>query len=130
MIGVAGTVLVVDDNPLNLELVNDVLTSAGFTVRQARTGEEALRSARELPPDLILLDIGLPGMDGYAAVRALKADPATRETITVALTAFAMPEDEARARDAGFDAYISKPLQTRSLAETVTRLMAGRARSP
>lgn len=129
MIKVAGTVLVVDDNPLNLELVNDVLTAAGFTVRQASSAEEALRSARELPPDLILLDIGLPGMDGYAAVRAFKADPATREIITVALTAFAMPEDEGRAREAGFDAYISKPVQTRSLSETVAQLMDARRHS-
>jgi len=130
VIRVAGTVLVVDDNPLNLELVHDVLSAAGFTVRQACSGEEALRSARELQPDLILLDIGLPGMDGYAAVRALRADPATRGILAVALTAFAMPEDEARAREAGFDAYISKPVHTRSLAETVARLMNARERSP
>ncbi len=129
MIRVAGIVLVVDDNPLNLELVHDVLSDAGFTVRQARSGEDALRSAREVVPDLILLDIGLPGMDGYAAVRALKMDPATRDTIAVALTAFAMPGDEARAREAGFDGYISKPVHTRSLAETVARLINGRGRS-
>jgi len=129
MIRVAGTVLVVDDNPLNLELVSDVLTAAGLTVRQASSGEEALRVARELPPDLILLDIGLPGMDGYAAVRALRADPATRGIITVALTAFAMPEDAARAREAGFDGYISKPVHTRSLAEVVAKLLSARRRS-
>jgi two-component system cell cycle response regulator DivK len=129
VIRVAGTVLVVDDNPLNLELVNDVLTAAGFTVRQASSAEEALRSARARPPDLILLDIGLPGMDGYAAVRALKADPVTREIVIVAVTAFAMPEDEGRARKAGFDAYISKPIQTRSLSETVAQLMDARRHS-
>jgi two-component system cell cycle response regulator DivK len=122
----AGTVLVVDDNPLNLELVDDVLTAAGFTVRLAGSGEEALRSAREQPPDLMLLDIGLPGMDGYAAVRALKADPKTREIVVVALTAFAMPQDEARAREAGFDAYVSKPVQTRTLSETVGQLIDAR----
>jgi two-component system cell cycle response regulator DivK len=129
VIRVAGTVLIVDDNPLNLELVNDVLTAAGFTVRQAGSAEEALRSARERPPDLILLDIGMPGMDGYAAVRALKADPTTREIVTVAVTAFAMPEDEGRARKAGFDAYISKPIQTRSLSGTVAQLMDARRHS-
>lgn len=123
MIRFAGAVLVVDDNPLNLELVDEVLTASGFTVRLAGSGEEGLRSAREHPPDLILLDIGLPGMDGYAAVRALKADPQTREIVIVALTAFAMPRDEARAREAGFDAYVSKPIQTRSLSETVGQLI-------
>jgi len=123
------TILVVDDNRLNLELVSDVLTSAGFIVRQANSGEAALASARALPPDLILLDIGLPVMDGYAVVRALKQDPVTRDIIAVALTAFAMPEDEIRARDAGFDGYISKPVHTRSLADTLARLLHGRSRS-
>lgn len=129
MIRFTRSVLVVDDNPLNLELVNEVLTGAGFTVRLAGSGEEALCSARALPPDLILLDIGLPGMDGYAAARVLKADPTTREIVIVALTAFAMPEDEGRAREAGFDAYVSKPVQTRSLSETVGQLIEARRRA-
>ncbi len=123
------TVLVVDDNPLNLELVNDVLEAAGYTVRQARTAEAALKDVHAHPPDLILLDIGLPGMDGHAAVRALKADPATRDIVTVALTAFAMAGDETRARESGFDGYVTKPIQTRTLATTVARFLEMRERA-
>jgi len=123
------TVLVVDDNLLNLELVTDVLTSAGYTVRQARSAEEALASARASAPDLILLDIGLPGMDGHAAVRALKSDQKTRDIVTVALTAFAMAGDEERAIESGFDGYVTKPIHTRTLAQTVARLLATRQRA-
>jgi CheY-like chemotaxis protein len=123
------TVLVVDDHPLNLELVTEVLEAAGFRVRQARSAEVALHAVGTERPDLILMDIGLPGMDGHAAVRALKADPDTRGILIVALTAFAMAGDEARALESGFDGYITKPVQTRTLAETVTRLLDGRGRS-
>jgi len=117
------TVLVVDDNHLNLELVTDVLTGAGYSIRQAVSAEQALAAARREPPDLILMDIGLPGMDGYAAVRALKDDPDTRHILTVALTASAMAGDEARALQSGFDGYITKPIHTRTLAQTVGRLL-------
>ncbi len=117
-------ILVVDDNNLNLELVTDLLEMAGYGVRQARTAEEALDAVRAMPPDLILMDIGLPGMDGHAAVRVLKQDPATRDIPTVALTAYAMAGDEQRARDSGFDGYITKPIQTRTLADTVERLLS------
>ena len=120
--------LVVDDHPLNLELVTEVLEAAGFQVRQARSAEVALHAVGTERPDLILMDIGLPGMDGHAAVRALKADPDTRGILIVALTAFAMAGDEARALESGFDGYITKPVQTRTLAETVTRLLHGRGR--
>ena len=116
-------ILVVDDNNLNLELVTELLDAAGYTVRQARSAEEALRAVRAAQPDLILMDIGLPGMDGHAAVRALKLDPKTRDIPTVALTAYAMAGDERRARDSGFDGYITKPIQTRTLAETIQRLL-------
>ena len=118
-----GTVLVVDDNQLNLELVTEVLSAAGYVIRQAASGEQALQSVRCEPPDLILMDIGLPGMDGHAAVRALKADPATAPIPTVALTAFAMAGDEQQALDSGFDGYITKPLHTRTLARTVARFL-------
>ena len=119
----APAILVVDDNSLNLELVTDLLQDAGYTIRQARTAEEALDGVRVMRPDLILMDIGLPGMDGHAAVRALKADPDTRDIPTIALTAYAMAGDEDRARSSGFDGYITKPIQTRVLADTVRRLL-------
>ena len=124
------TVLVVDDNLLNLELVTDVLTTAGYVIRQARSAEEALVAARTETPDLILLDIGLPGMDGHTAVRELKSDPKTRDIVTVALTAFAMAGDEERARESGFDGYVTKPIHTRTLAQTVARLLSARERAP
>lgn len=126
MTGGPATVLVVDDNPLNLELVTDVLEAAGYAVRQAGSAEGALHAARTDRPDLILMDIGLPGMDGHAAVRVLKADPETRSIPTIALTAFAMAGDEVRARESGFDGYITKPIHTRTLAETVARLLDGK----
>ena len=119
----AAMVLVVDDNQLNLELVTEVLSSAGYVIRQAASGEQALQSVRCEPPDLILMDIGLPGMDGHAAVRALKANPATAPIPTVALTAFAMAGDGQQALDSGFDGYITKPLHTRTLARTVARFL-------
>lgn len=120
------SVLLVDDNQLNLELVTDVLEAAGYTVRQAGSAEDALQAVREKRPDLILMDIGLPGMNGHAAVRVLKADPTTREIPVVALTAYAMAGDEKLAAESGFDAYITKPVQTRTLPATVARVLAER----
>lgn len=90
----------------------------------ARTAEEGLRLARTERPDLILLDVRLPGMDGLAAVRALKRDPETRTILTVAMTAQAMAGDEAAALAAGFDAYVTKPIDTRTFPALVARLLA------
>jgi len=124
------TILIIEDNPLNLELATDILEAAGYTVRQALSGEEGLRAARADPPDLILMDLRLPGVDGYAALRALKADPGTSHVPTVALTAQAMKGDEAKVRAAGFDGYITKPIDTRTLPETVARLLGGDGAPP
>ncbi|MEO8453119.1 MAG: response regulator [Gemmatimonadota bacterium] len=121
-------VLIVDDSALNLELVTDVLEGAGYAVRQARSAEEGLSLARAESPDLILMDIGLPGMDGHAAVRELKADPLTRAIPTVALTAFAMAGDEDQAYQSGFDGYITKPIHTRTLTQTIERLLVAGAK--
>jgi CheY-like chemotaxis protein len=107
-------ILVVEDNPLNLELVSDLLEVNGFVVHSARTGEEAIRLARELSPDLILMDVGLPGLDGLAATKALRADPATRHLAVVALTAHGMKGDEELALAAGCDGYLAKPIDTRN----------------
>jgi len=124
------TILVIEDQLLNLELVTDLLQAAAYTVRQARSAEEGLRLAREEPPDLILMDIRLPGMDGHAAVRLLKQDPRTRDIPAVALTAQAMKGDEDQARAAGFDGYITKPIDTRTFARTVARLLSARPGAP
>ena len=120
----SGKIFVVEDNALNLELASELLTGAGHTVLQARTAEEGLRLARTEALDLILLDVRLPGMDGLAAVRVLKRDAATRHIPTVAMTAQAMRGDEEAARAAGFDAYVTKPIDTRAFPGMVARLLA------
>jgi CheY-like chemotaxis protein len=117
-------ILVVEDNLLNLELVTDLLEASGFIVYPALTAEEGIRAARELAPDLILMDLSLPGMDGLAATRALRDDPATRHLTIIALTAHAMKGDEALALRAGCEAYLTKPIDTRTFAAKVAALMA------
>ncbi len=119
----AARILIVEDNPLNLELATELLKLSGYVVLQARSAEEGLRLARAERPDLILLDVRLPGMDGLAAVKVLKQDPETRGIPTVAMTAQAMRGDEETARTAGFDAYVTKPIDTRSFPDTVARLL-------
>lgn len=117
-------ILVIEDNPLNLELVTDLLEVNGFMVHPAHTAEEGLRLARELLPDLVLMDFGLPGMDGLAATRNLKANPATRHLAVIGLTAHAMKGDAEAALEAGCDGYIAKPIDTRTFIETLTRFLA------
>lgn len=123
-------ILVVEDNPLNLELVTDLLEAAGFIACHAETAEEGLRAAHELSPALILMDLSLPGLDGLAATRALRADPATCHLPIIALTAHAMRGDEARALQAGCDAYLTKPINTRAFAATVTAFIAAAKARP
>lgn len=117
-------ILVIEDNPLNLELVTDLLEVKGFTVHPASTAEEGLRLARELLPDLVLMDFGLPGMDGLAATRNLKTNPKTRHLPVVGLTAHAMKGDEEAARQAGCDGYITKPIDTRTFIATLAGILA------
>lgn len=117
------TILVIEDNPMNLELVRELLTSAGMEVIEARNGQEGLRAAAQEHPALILLDIRLPGMDGYAVLKRLKADAATAAIPVVALTAQAMVGDKEQALTAGFDHYIPKPIDTRALPAQVRELL-------
>ena len=112
-----GHILVVDDNPTNLKLVSDLLEWYGYHVSNAGDAEQALEAIRRRMPDMILMDIGLPGMDGLTLTRKLKAADATKRIRVVALTAFAMKGDEQKALDAGCDGYIAKPFNTRSLRE-------------
>jgi two-component system, cell cycle response regulator DivK len=119
-------ILVVEDNDRNLKLVRDVLQFAGFDVVEARTGEQGVALATADPPDLVLMDLQLPGIDGTEALRQLRAVPATAEIPVVALTAFAMKDDGERTRRAGFDGYVSKPLSVRALPQQVRAHLDGR----
>ena len=117
-------VLVIEDNLVNLELVTDLLEANEFRVVQAHTAEEGLRLARALVPDLVLMDLSLPGMDGLAATKAMKSDPTTSHVPVVALTAHAMRGDEAAALKAGCDGYLSKPIDTRTFPARVGEFIA------
>jgi CheY-like chemotaxis protein len=119
-------ILIVEDNPLNLELARDILEGAGYGVIAAPSANEGLRLARDEQPDLILMDIRLPDLDGMQAVKLLKDDPATKGIPVIALTAQAMRGDEQQARTAGFDGYISKPIDTRQFVATVAGHLDGR----
>jgi two-component system, cell cycle response regulator DivK len=112
-------ILVIEDNQVNLELVTDLLEVQGFNVRHARTAEEGIRLAQENCPDLILMDVSLPGMDGLAATKVLRANPITCRLTIIALTAHAMKGDEELALSAGCDGYLAKPIDTRTFARKV-----------
>jgi two-component system cell cycle response regulator DivK len=114
------TILIVEDNPTNMTLAVHVLESAGHTVLTAADAEAGLTLARSALPQLILMDIQLPGMDGLAATAQLKSDDATRSIPVIALTALAMKGDEARIRAAGCDGYIAKPMRYKDFLATVT----------
>lgn len=117
-------ILVVEDNPTNITLAIFLLESAGHTVISASNAEAGLTLARDQQPDLILMDIQLPGMDGLQATVLLKRDEATRAIPVIALTALAMKGDEERIRAAGCDGYIAKPLAYRDFLAVITEQLA------
>jgi two-component system, cell cycle response regulator DivK len=108
-------ILVVEDQEDNRRILRDLLTSAGYEVIQAENGEEALAAAARERPDLILMDIQLPLLDGYEATRRIKADPDLRAIPIIAVTSYALSGDEGKARAAGCDAYVTKPYSPRVL---------------
>jgi len=118
-------ILVVDDNELNIELARYVLEADGFVVDRAMHVDEAWARLRAYRPDLILIDIQLPGSDGLNLVRAVKATRDLAALPVIAFTAYAMPGDEARFRSAGCDGYISKPIDVHSFAANVRRHLVG-----
>lgn len=118
-------VLIVDDNPINLKLLRLTLKVAGYSVETAVDAEQAQAVLASCSPRLILMDLQLPGMDGLELTRRLKAAAATRDAIIIAVTAYAMKGDMQRALDAGCDGYITKPIDTRTLAVTVARYLEG-----
>ena len=118
--------LVVDDNPANLKLASMLLAGEGFDVRTVADAEAATALLRAWKPAAILMDLQLPGMDGLELTRRLKADPATRDLVVLALTAYAMKGDEERVLAAGCDGYIPKPINTRTLGATITGFLTAR----
>jgi CheY-like chemotaxis protein len=122
-------ILVVEDNDKNRKLVRDVLTVRGYRLLEAVTGEDGVRLAREHRPDLVLMDIQLPGIDGIEALRQLRADPALAGTPVLAVTASAMTHDRQKILAAGFDGYQSKPISVRPFLEAVREVLERRGRA-
>jgi two-component system cell cycle response regulator len=117
------SIFIVDDNPVNLELAKVLLVLEGYEVHTAGDAETALLLLPELRPDLILMDVQLPGMDGLELARRVKADPRVNNARIVALTAYAMKGDEEKALSAGCDGYLSKPIDTRTFPKMVASFL-------
>jgi CheY-like chemotaxis protein len=117
------TVLIADDKEAGRELVRTVIENTGYTVVEACDGPDALRRARELSPDLIILDIHMPGLDGFGVITELRRDPKFATTPVMALTASAMHGDRERAIQAGFTGYVTKPIRLAALRAEVMRLL-------
>jgi len=120
-------ILVVEDNERNLKLLRDVLEYAGYDVRVARTAEDGIALAVKEPPDLVLMDLQLPGIDGTEALRRLRENPRTADIPVVAVTAQAMKQDREQALDAGFNGYVTKPISVRAFPDQVRRFLSGGA---
>ena len=120
-------ILVVEDNERNLKLLRDVLEYAGYDVRAARTGEDGVALAVKEPPDLVLMDLQLPGIDGTEALRRLRENPRTADIPVVAVTAQAMKQDRERVLEAGFNGYVSKPISVRAFPDQVRGFLSGGA---
>ena len=112
-------ILVVEDEEDNRRIVRDLLTSVGYEIIEAVTGEEGVEAAETHVPDLILMDIQLPGLDGYEATRRIKANPTLRHIPIIVVTSYALSGDDVKAFEAGCDAYISKPFSPRALLAKV-----------
>ena len=128
--GAGWLVLIVEDNDKNLKLTRDVLQFHGFRTAEATTGEDGVARAREILPDLVLMDIALPGIDGVEATRQLKADPATASIQIVALTASVMQADRARFGEAGFAGIIGKPIDVLTFPDQVLEYCRPASKEP
>ena len=126
----AEAILVVDDNAANLKLARVLLQGEGYQVRTAADAESALQLLQSFTPRLILMDIQLPGMDGLELTRRLKADAATKDIVILALTAYAMKGDEEKARAAGCDGYVAKPIDIDSLPRVIAEDLRSRGDTP
>ena len=114
-----GRILIVEDQEDNRKIMRDLLTHAEYEVIEATSGDEGVAMAESHAPDVILMDIQLPGFDGYEAARRIKANPALHHIPIIAVTSYALSGDEEKARDAGCDAYFSKPVNARALLEQI-----------
>jgi len=119
-------ILIIEDNDKNLKLVRDVLQVKGYATIEAGTAEDGIVLARERKPDLILMDIQLPGMNGIEAIGVLRADPATAAIPVVAVTASVMPQDRNKITEAGFNAYVGKPINLKEFLDTVRNMLESR----
>ena len=117
-------ILVVEDQPDNRKIIRDVFAATGYEIIEAENGEEALAAIAKARPDLILMDIQLPIMDGYTATRRIKADPALRSIPVIAVTSYALSGEEKKAREAGCDDYIPKPYSPRELLAKVRQYLS------
>ena len=117
------TILVVEDQEDNRQILRDLLGSAGLRIIEAHDGEQALTVARSERPDLILMDIQLPLVDGYEATRSIKRDPELKDIPIIAVTSYALSGDEQKAREAGCDAYVAKPYSTRDLLARIDQFL-------
>jgi CheY-like chemotaxis protein len=123
------TILIAEDNATNRELLREILEARGCAVLEACDGQQALSMLEQNPPDLVLMDIGMPIMDGYASVRKIRQNPLFTSLPVVAVTAYAMQGDREKILASGFDGYLAKPVNSRSLAEELDRLLAKPATS-
>ncbi|MGR8920928.1 MAG: response regulator [Gammaproteobacteria bacterium] len=117
------TILVVEDNEMNMKLARDVLEARGYETLEAGTGEDGVAMAGEHQPDLVLMDIQLPGIDGVEAFRRLRDAPQTAHIPIIAFTASVMVSDKSRLTDAGFDAFLSKPIELKSFLDTIAAVL-------
>ena len=117
-------ILIIEDQEDNRTILRDLLTAAGYELIEAVDGEEGVKLAQQEKPDLILMDIQLPVIDGYEATRRIKADPSTQSIPVIAVTSYALAGDELKTREAGCDGYIAKPYSPRHLLEKVREILA------
>ena len=117
------SILVVDDSPDAREMLGEYLAFRGFAVTEATHGAEAVEIARRVKPRIVLMDLSMPGMDGWEATRQLKADPITKDVIVIAVSAHAFTNERARAEDAGCDAFVVKPFDLTTLADALDRVV-------
>jgi two-component system cell cycle response regulator DivK len=115
-------ILIAEDNPVNLELLREILGATGYEIIEVENGHQALMKIEEFSPSLVLLDVNMPVMDGLAVIRILREDPRFSGLPVIALTAYAMKDDRDRMIAAGFDSYVSKPVDALALTKEIERL--------